>query len=97
MSVDLLNPSIRGEKAKNALAEIRACSGELQAFVNGEFDRIEALADEIVARQTSHDQTRHQAERKMMQDQIDQLARVAADVAELVAEQKQLSGKRDRK
>lgn len=96
MSVDLLNSSIRGENARNALAEIRACAGELQAFVAGEFDRIEALADEIIARQTSRDQTRHRAERKMMQDQIDQLARVAAEVAELVAEQKRLSGKRDR-
>jgi hypothetical protein len=86
MSADLSNPSAPVNPVRDALAEIRACQEELQTFVAGVFDRLDGLANELLERETAP----QQADRKMMHSEIAQLAAVATDLADLVAEQKRL-------
>jgi hypothetical protein len=97
MRTESLHPSIYRENALNALIEIRACYAESQAFVDGAFDRIERLIDEVRAQKPPRAPTKAQppSERDTMQDQIDQLARLATELAHSVAEHKQMSDRRD--
>jgi len=102
MSVDLSNPSASAAAAgqvdnlshgaaRDALAEIRDSRAELHALVAGVFDRL----DELVQRQVGN--LSHGAAGETIQGQIDQLAAVAAELTALVAEQKRLLAKRERR
>ena len=101
MSTDLANVSAHATAARDALAEVRAARTELYAFLTGMFDRLGALAAEQVAGLSHGDGSRaageeegHQplrpVEREAVQSQVEQLAAVAAELTELVAEQKRL-------
>lgn len=92
MSVESPNPSSDWNCAREALAEMRACPGELQAFVSGAFDRLAAMTDELLAHELAHNQTPRKGQRDALQDQIDCLDSVAVELAEAVAEQKPLIG-----
>jgi len=95
MPTDLLHPSNCRENALLALIEIRACYGDLRTFVAGAFDRLDALVEELRTQQTVHERTQRQAEQETLQEQIDQLARLASDLAQSIAENKQLASKRE--
>jgi hypothetical protein len=93
MPTDLLHPSNCREDALNALAEIRACHGDLRTFVARAFDRLDAVVEELRTQRTVHDRTNRQAEQEDLQEQIDQLSRLASDLAHSVAEHKQLTAR----
>ena len=76
--------------ARDALAEILASQAELQEFVVGLFDRL----DELVQREI--DNVSRVPEENPIQGQIDQLSAVAAELADLVTEQKRWLTKRHR-
>jgi hypothetical protein len=95
MSVELPNQSVDGDPARSALADIRACHGELQAFVTGVFDQIDRLADSLLAREIVCQQARHQAEHEAVQRQIDQISSVAAELAKSLAEEKEFMMKQN--
>jgi hypothetical protein len=82
--------------ASEALADIRAYPGGLQTFVLGVFDQLDGLTDELLARELARQQVQRQAERDVLQGQIDRLASVAAELAEAVAEQKEMAGQKNR-
>jgi RNA polymerase-interacting CarD/CdnL/TRCF family regulator len=94
MAVESSNRSGGSNCAGGALAAIRACSDDLQTFVFGVFDQLEGLTDQLLARELDWQQTQRQTEREALQGQIDRLASVAAELAQTVAEQKQLAGKK---
>ena len=96
MSTDLLHPSNCRENALLALIDIRACYGDLRTFVAGAFDRLDTLVEELRTQTTVHERTQRQVEHETLQDQIDQLARLASDLAQSVAEHKGLASKQDR-
>lgn len=91
MSSQLSDPIVHRENALNALIEIRACYDDLQSFLAGTFARLDGLADDVRILQTAVDRTKRHAEQDVMQQQIDQLARLANELAQSVAEQKQLT------
>jgi ribosome assembly protein YihI (activator of Der GTPase) len=93
MPSDLLNPSVCRENALNALAEIRACHGDLRTYVAGAFDRLDGLVEELGTQKTDEEQTQRQVDQASMQEQIDRLARLATELAQSVAEQKRLTTK----
>jgi uncharacterized coiled-coil protein SlyX len=98
MSVDVVISFADCEKhAQDALTEIRACCGEIQTFMDGEYDRLDALADELLIRHTVHEQAERRVEQELIQNQMDRLVEMMAEVAETVAEQKQLGAKRNRR
>jgi hypothetical protein len=82
--------------AREALAEIRACPGELQTFVSGVFDQLDGLTNQLLRHERTLRQTQRQAERESVQGEIDRLSAVAAQLAEMMAEQKQLAGQKPR-
>ena len=71
------------ELRKEALAEIRACPGELQTFVSGVFDQLDSLTNQLLRHELTRRQAQRQAERESVQGQIDRLAAVAAQLAEI--------------
>ena len=73
-----------------ALAEIRACPGELKTFISGVFDQLDSLTDQL----RRYEISRRQAEGQAVQGQIDRLSAVAAQLAETMAEQKRLASKK---
>jgi hypothetical protein len=79
-----------------ALAEIRACSDELQTFVSGVFDHLDGLTDQLRKCEFAREQSQQQADRETVQGEIDRLSAVAAQLAEMMAEQKQLAGRKPR-
>ncbi len=87
MAIESSNQSDGGTCAREALAEIRTCTGELQTFLTDVFDRLDHLADTLLAQELScqHD------ERETFQAQIDRLALVANELTAAVAEQKRLA------
>jgi hypothetical protein len=91
MPSELLQPSVYRENALNALVEIRACYGDMQKFVAGAFDRLNGLVAELGLSELPKGQTRLRVEREAMQDQIDQLAQLANELAQSVAEHRRLS------
>ena len=98
MSVDTLLSLADCEKhAKDALTEIRACCGEIQTFMDGEYDRLDSLADELLIRHTVHEQAERRVEQELIQSQMDHLVQMMAEVAETVAEQKQRGVKNNRR
>jgi hypothetical protein len=94
MSAELSNRSVPASPAQDALAEMRDCQHELQTFVTGLFDRLEGLAKELLAQETTPQQAPRQMDRNLMQNELSQLAAVATDLADLVAEQKRLLANR---
>jgi hypothetical protein len=76
-------------RAKEALAEIRVCCGEIQTFMDGEYDQLDLLSDELLMRHTVHEQAERRVEQELIQNQMDRLVQMMAEVAESVAEQKQ--------
>jgi hypothetical protein len=88
------NPWDRSNGLSTAVAELRACSDEMQAFVAGVFENLEEMADQLSTRERVGRHAQQQAERKALQDQIEQLASVTAELAASVAEQKRLTGDR---
>jgi hypothetical protein len=96
MPTDLLHPSDCQEQASNALGEIRACYGDLQTFVAGVFDRLDAVVEELRSEMSAHEWTKWQAEQSTLQVQIDRLALLASDMAQSIAEQKHLTVERER-
>ena len=85
MSAESLSPSVCREDALNALTEIRACRGELQAFLAATFDRLDSLIDRLQTERPGQEQSGPQTEAGTLQNQIDQLARLATDLAQSVA------------
>ena len=81
-------PACRLGVRNEALAEIRAYPGGLQALVAGVFDHLDGLIGEFRAEELARQQNQRQAEQQALQGQIDRLAAVAADLAKSVAEQK---------
>jgi hypothetical protein len=96
MSAELLNPSVSREDALDALVEIRACHDELQAFLTATFDRLDDLVDKLRANQTGQTQVKRRMEGETLQDRIDQLARLAAELAQSVAERERLAAGKER-
>jgi hypothetical protein len=74
--------------AKDALAEIRTCYGEIQTFMDDECDRLDAMADELLIRHTVHEQAERRVEQELIQSQMDHLVEMMAEVAQTVATQK---------
>ena len=96
MPVESSNQSGGWNCTRAALAEIRACPGELQTFVSGMFNQLDGLTDDLLARELTRQQVQRQAEREALQGQIDQLASVAAELAEALAGQNELAGRKNR-
>jgi hypothetical protein len=90
MSTDSLDPSSGTQCARRALADARASSGELQASLSGAFDRLNEMADEMLAHELSQQHSEWQA----LDGRIERLTSLAAELAESVASQKQLAGQR---
>jgi len=91
MSAELLNPSVCREDALNALIEIRACHDELQAFLAATFDRLNGLVDKLRTERAGQGQAKQQTEGGTLQGRIDQLAHLAAELAQSVAERERLA------
>jgi hypothetical protein len=94
MPVESPNQSGGWNCVGEALAEIRASSGELQTFVGSLFDQLGSLTNEVLTRELARQQTQQQAERETLQGQIDRLAGLAAQLADAMAEQKQSAGQK---
>jgi hypothetical protein len=92
MSADSSSQPAGWDRAKEALADIRACPGEVQSFVASLFDHLGGLTDELLAHEIARHDLQRQAERDALQAQIDRLAAVAAQLAKTVALQEQLVG-----
>jgi hypothetical protein len=86
MSAELLNPTAYREDALNALIEIRACHDELQEFLAAAFDRLDALVGKLRTERGEQGEVQRQPEGGTLQNQIDLLARMAAELAQSVAE-----------
>jgi hypothetical protein len=85
MSAQLLNPSACREDALNALIEIRACRDELQTFLEAAFDRLDHLVDGLRSERSGQGEVKHPTDGGTLQNQIDLLARMAAELAQSVA------------
>jgi hypothetical protein len=92
MPVESSNQSGDWNSAREALAEMRACPGELQTFILSVFDQLDSLASELLAHELAGQQAQRQAGSEALQNQIDRLASVAAELSKAVAEQKALVG-----
>jgi hypothetical protein len=90
MAVDSLNQSDGWNCAREALAEIRVCNGGLQTFLDGAFDQLDHLADDLLAQELAC----QRGEREALQAQVDRLALVANELTAAVAEQKLLGGQK---
>lgn len=98
MSAESPNSSTRWDCAKQALAEIRACPGELQTFVTGLFEEFGKLVDELLAHELGRQQIHRTMETERLQDQIDRLAAVVASLAGTVPDrsrQADVGGEKD--
>jgi hypothetical protein len=76
--------------AGEALREIRQCSEELRAFTTGLFDQLGRLADELLTHELTRQQVRQQSEREALQGQIDRLALVTTEMAQVLTRQNEL-------
>ena len=97
MSAELLNLSVSREDALNALIEIRACHDELQTFLAATFSRLDDLVDKLRAEQPGQEQVERRTDGGSLQDRIDQLARLAAELAQSMTEREPLAAARGRK
>ncbi len=79
--------------AREALAEIRACTGELKMFLAGIFDQLEHSAGEVLAQETAW----QRGQREALQAQVDRLAMVASELTGAVAQQKLLADQKKKR
>jgi predicted TPR repeat methyltransferase len=93
MSVESTRQASGWDCASQALAEIRACPGELEAFVSGLFDEFGKLVDDLLVHELAQDQAQPKKETAAMQEQIDRLAAMVADLAGSVAGQSKPAGR----
>ncbi len=93
MSVELSNQSAGEGGVQDALAEIRASRAELRTFLEGLFDRLDGLADGLLVQEVANRQTQRDTDRATLDDQIERLVAVAAELAESVAQQKKITAK----
>lgn len=77
--------------ARDALAEIHAAQLTLQAFASMAIERLDDLAGELRSMQRRETVAGPMIEESMLRDPIEQLSAVAAELAALVAEQRQLA------
>jgi hypothetical protein len=90
MPTEPLRPSVCRENVAHALAEIRACYGDVRTYVAGAFERLDKLVEEAGA-QTAREPTARQPEQAAIQEQIDQLARLAAQLTQSAVEHKRMT------
>ena len=95
MRAELPNQPAGWNCVRDALAEIRTGHGELQTYISGMFDRLDGLAGEALDSKIAQDCAVGHAEQEALQEQIDRLASLAAELAQSVADQKQLSTQED--
>jgi hypothetical protein len=91
MRPELPNQPAGWNGVRNALAETRTGLGELQTYITGMFDRLDGLADERLGSRSAQQCALDHAEQEKLKEQIDRLASLAAELAQSVAEQKQLA------
>ncbi len=96
MSVESSNQSAEAGGVQDALAEIRASHAELQTFFEGLFDRLDGLADGLLDQEVANRQPQRDTDRATLDDQIERLAALAAELAESVAQQKKITAKINR-
>jgi hypothetical protein len=89
MSAELSDQPVGWDCARRALTEIRECPGEVQTLVLGVFDQLDKFVEEFVAQERVRQQSQRQLEREALQDQVDRLATVVAELVASVTEQKQ--------
>ena len=77
--------------ARDALADIQASAGETQTLVLNALDELDGLAGELLAQQRVLEHVQRHDGQDVLQGQIDRLASVANELAEALAEQKQLA------
>ena len=83
-----MNQTAWRENAVEAFAEIRTCRMELRAFLTGMFDRLDDVAAELLSQRVVGQTAAGRSEQGAMQNQIDELTRIVADLAQSMAEQK---------
>ena len=96
MSVELSNQSAEEGGVQDALTEIRASHAELQTFIEGLFERLDGLADGLLVQEVANRQAQRDTDRSALDDQIERLAALAAELAESVAQQKNITAKINR-
>lgn len=94
MPIETPNPPVDVSEARRALREISACRVELQTFLSEEFDRWERLAEELLADEVVRHETFEQADRVALDDQIERLASVAAELSRSLSDQSRATSKR---
>ena len=94
MPVELSSPVADCNRAHGALAEIRASRAEFQTFFSGVFDGLEQLYDELSAHEIEHDRYDRQIEQETLQQQVDRLSALAAELIETVSEHKRLTAQK---
>ena len=95
MRPELPNQPAGWNGVRDALAETRTGLGELQSSISQMFDRLDELVDERLGSRTAQQCAVGRAEQEAIQEQIDRLALLAAELAQSVAEQKQLAKRED--
>ncbi len=96
MLADLSNLTAGHNCVRDALAEIRACHSELQAFVTGMFDQLDELVTGRLDPNALRTDGPQEPDREALKDQIERLAAVAAELTQSVAEQKRLAARENR-
>jgi hypothetical protein len=90
MSVESTSQPSGWNCASEALADMQACPGQMQTFVSRMLDELGSTTDALLAGEVARQEARRKAEREALAGQIDRLTAAAAELAETVAEQKQL-------
>ena len=92
--VELSNPIADCSRAHSTLADIRASHAEFQTFFSGVFDGLEQSCDELLAHKIECDRYNRQIEQETLQQQVDRLSELAAELIETVSEQKRLTARK---
>jgi len=91
--VELSNLVADCNRAHGALAEIRASHAEFQTFFAGVFDGLEQLYDALLAHEIERDRYDRQIEQETLQQRVDRLSALAAELIETVSEHKRLTAR----
>jgi hypothetical protein len=92
MATDSLDASGGTDCARKALANVRASSDQLQASLSDAFDRLNQLADEMLA----HELNRQHAEWQALDGRIEQLTTLVAELTGPKAVGQRFAGGRGR-
>ena len=95
MRPELPNQPAGWNGVRDVLAETRTGLGELQTCITEMFDRLDGLVDERLGSRSAQQCAVGRAEQEAIQEQIDRLASLAAELAQSVAEQKRLVRRED--